>query len=165
MKEKARETGRCRPHLVVEGLPGAIVVGRPAHGSVGHGEAAEAGVVEVAEGVGGDLWHELLHHGGATAALRGRVLRLLLVLPAHGHLAVGGPSAAAAGALLLLRGGGAEDPEGADDAADSGGPGGDQGPDTVHADIQVVAAVAEEGFSSLDGILGLCTGRGRRDGE
>jgi hypothetical protein len=165
MMEKARETGRCRPHLVVEGLPGAIVVGRPAHGSVGHGEAAEAGVVEIAERVGGDLRHKLLHHGGAASAFRGRVLRLLLVLAAHGHLAVGGPSAAAAGALLLLRGGGAEDPEGADDAADSGGPGGDQGPDTVHADIPVVAAVAEEGFSSLDGILGLCTGRGRRDGE
>jgi hypothetical protein len=149
------------PHLVVEGLPGAVVIGRPTHGGVGHGEAAEAGVVEVAEGVGGDLWHELLHHGGATAALRGRVLRLLLVLPAHGHLAVGGPSATAAAALVLLgRGGGeggaAEDPEGAGDAADSGGPGSDQGPDTVHAHIQVIAAAAVEGVSSsgqgLDGI-------------
>jgi hypothetical protein len=147
---------------VVEGLPGAIVVGRPAHGRVGHGEAAEAGVVEIAERVGGDLRHKLLHHGGAAAAFRGRVLRLLLVLAAHGHLAVGGPSVAAAGAPLLLRRGGggeggAEDPEGADDAADSGGPGGDQGPDTIHADIQVVATVAEEeGVSSseqgLDGI-------------
>lgn len=92
----ARSSGPAA-HLVVERLPGAVIVGGTAHGGVGHGEAAEAGVVEVAERVGSDLGDELLHHGGAAAARRrGRLLRLLLVLPAHSHLAVGGPGGAAA---------------------------------------------------------------------
>lgn len=57
---------------MVERLPGAVVVGGAAHRGVGHGEAAEAGVVEVAERVGGDLRHELLHHGRPAAARRRR---------------------------------------------------------------------------------------------
>jgi hypothetical protein len=81
-------------HLVIQCLPGAIVVGCAAHGGVGHGETAEAGVVEVAERVGGDLGHELLHHGGRLR--RSRLRRFLLVLPAHGHLAVGGLGVTAA---------------------------------------------------------------------
>lgn len=91
-------------HLVVQCLPGAVVVGRAAHGGVGHGETAEAGVVEVAERVGGDLGHELLHHGGRLR--RSRFRRLLLVLPAHSHLAVGGLGvAAAAGGAAAAVGG------------------------------------------------------------
>jgi hypothetical protein len=152
---------RIRPtHLVVECLPGAVVVGCAAHGGVGHGETAEAGVVEVAERVGGDLGHELLHHGGRLRRIRLR--RLLLVLPTHGHLAVGGLGvAAAAGGAATAVGGrglvllwgcggggrrGTEDPEGADEAADGGGTGGDQDSGTVHADadIQVAGATAEE---------------------
>ena len=107
----------------------------------------ETGTVEVAESVGCDLGHELLHHGGARRCRSWR--RRLLHLPADGHLAVGGggsgliaAAAAARGSGLLLLGGrggwGAEGPDGADEAADGGGPSGDQGPETVHADIQVV---------------------------
>lgn len=165
---------------MVERLPGAVVVGGAAHRGVGHGEAAEAGVVEVAERVGGDLRHELLHHGRPRGrgggGGGGRRPRRLLLLPAHGHLAVDGrgaaPAAGAAAAprgqrtlltltLMLLGGGGGggggEGPDGADEAADGGGPGGDQGPVAVHADIQAAAAALRrwgDGIPSHGGGVG-----------
>lgn len=164
MYETTNSRGKGRGYLVIEGFPGPIIIRSPPHGGIGHGEAAEAGVVQIAERVGGDLRHQLLHHRTPGLPLRcGSFLfaahRHLPVCPSDAGVpdatAAGGARAAAGLLLVLDRPGLLEDPTGdrsegpeRAETAQSGGSGGDQ----EGAEGERVGAVHLEDINGSDGI-------------
>lgn len=158
MYETTNSRGKGRGYLVIEGFPGPIIIRSPPHGGIGHGEAAETSVVQVAESVSGDLWHQLLHHRTPDQPLHGRGP----LFAEHRHLPVRPGSAGVppvdagartlAGRLPVLDRLGlpedpAEGPESAE-AAQSCGSGGDQ----EGADEQGAGAVHLEDIKGSDGI-------------